>query len=633
MRKLFATLLLLALLITAAPPAFAAEPTTPSGIPLAEIERRIETLVEDYMHESTPGAAIVIVQNGEIIFSQGYGTAEFGRQVQIDPAATVFEYGSIAKLFVYVSVMQLVEQGRLDLDADIHSYLPADFARQLNFQKTFTVRDLLNHSAGFGEFFFNTFIDAEAHEEPISLRQGLLMSQPRQIFEPGTASSYSNFGSALLAYVVTYISGQEFTDFEREAILQPAGMVSTKGQGDWFGNAAFMNMQARGHEPYGRGGFRETPWIYIPIYPAGSLRGTAEDLAQFAIALTPPVGESGPLFQRRDTLDLMLSPSYTSPDIMRGTLHGFMSYDGVLPTVGHGGGTAGFSTDFAIVPSERFGVIVLTNSVVGMGFYEKVLDLLVGNSRDSVVSPSGLPDAQSVAGDYIMLRRHEGNLLEPLNFLFGSNIRVDATSENTIEINVMGMTVQYRQIEPYVFRAISSSPMVARVGYELRFQMENGSPIGISMSAPFDATVQTFSQSTTALVCGAVIVVISALFFLIAPIAVFLKFLRKKEKGTTSFHFFSSSFLLSGTLLALNNLILFLRLGANAPFIPSSMVNLHIWVSYILLALTSLFFLASLGVWRRDVITKKHKVFYLITVLVMALFVFVLNSWNFFVLI
>ncbi|MCL2567814.1 MAG: beta-lactamase family protein [Oscillospiraceae bacterium] len=632
MRKLLASVLLLALLLTMVPPAFAAEPATPTGIPFSELERRIDELVATYLHEYAPGAAIAVVHEGEIIFSRGYGSAEFGRQISIDPAATVFEYGSIAKLFVYVATMQLVEQGLLDLDADVHTYLPADFARELNFQRTFTVRDLLNHSAGFGEFFFNTFYDAELRETPIPLRGGLLMSQPRQIFEPGTASSYSNFGSALLGYIVATVSGQEFTDFERESILVPVGMVNTRGQGDWFGDTAYMSTQARGHAPDGSGGFYQMLWVYIPIYPAGSLRGTAEDLARFAIALTPPTGEAGPLFQSRETLDLMLSPSYTNPDVMRGMLHGFMSYDGVYPAIGHGGGTVGFNTEFAIVPSERFGVVVLTNAVGGAMFNERLLDLLIGNSVDTIGPPvNGLPDARSVAGDFVMLRRHEGNLLQPLNFLFGTNMRVDAIDAHTIEVNAMGMTVQYQQVEPYVFRILSPSPMIGRVGYDIRFQMENGSPVGISIRGPFDATVQTFGQSVTALLISAVVAAISILFFLIAPIVVFIGFLRKREKGTSLFHHLSNGFLLSGTALALNNLILFLRMGASIPFVPTSMVTPHTWMNYILLALTGAFFLASLLVWKRDVITTKRRVLYVLTVIFTALFAVFLWHWNLFV--
>ena len=237
------------------PAVFAVEPATPTGIPLSEIGNRIDELVAKYMHEGAPGLAVAVVKDGEIVFSRGYGFADVEKQISIDPATTVFEYGSISKMFVYISVMQLVEQGLLNLDADIHTYLPEDF----QFEKTFTIRHLLNHSAGFGEFFFNAFRDAEKVENETTLLEGLLNAQPSQIFEPGAASSYSNFGNALLAYVVSRISGQEYSVFERQNILDPLGMFNTKNQPDWFKNRQFLQAKAKGYQHDGNCGFQSLP--------------------------------------------------------------------------------------------------------------------------------------------------------------------------------------------------------------------------------------------------------------------------------------------------------------------------------------------------------------------------------------
>jgi len=200
-------LLALSFSILYVPPLFAlaSSTTTPTGIPLSEIENRIGELVASYMRKFTPGTAIAVVYDGEIIFSRGYGYADIERQIPVDPATTVFEYGSISKLFVYMSVMQLVEQGLLDLDADIHVYLPEDLARKVNFQYNFSMRDLLNHSARFGGFNFNISQDAENVTTKRTLREALLATQPPQIFEPGTATAYATFSSALAAFIVSYI--------------------------------------------------------------------------------------------------------------------------------------------------------------------------------------------------------------------------------------------------------------------------------------------------------------------------------------------------------------------------------------------------------------------------------------------
>jgi len=605
---------------------YAAEPVTPTGIPLSGIGNRIDELVAGYMHEGAPGLAVAVVKDGEIVFSRGYGFADVEKQIYIDPAATVFEYGSISKMFVYISVMQLVEQGLLNLDADIHSYLPEDY----HFEKTFTIRHLLNHSAGFGEFFFNAFRDAEKVEKETTLLEGLLNAQPPQIFEPGAASSYSNFGNALLAYVVSRISGQEYSVFERQNILVPLGMNHTKNQPDWFKNRQFLQSKAKGYQPDGSGGFKALPWWYIPIYPAGAINGTAEDLAQLAIALTPPCDEPCKLFNGRSTLDLMLSPSYSDPKTMRGMYHGFFRYDGAYPTFGHGGGTGGFSTEFAIVPSERFGVVLLTNSNLGMLFHHRIYDLLLGNSMADVSpSASNLPDASTVQGNYVMLRRHEGNMLAPLNFLLGTNMRVNAIDENTITLHWMNLTFTYRQTEPYFYRLISVDGAFANAMYELYFKMENGRPAGISISAPFDATVQTFRQSVTAFAVGMAIAVGGILFFLITPIILLIKFLRKKDKKTTVFNHLTNCLLFSGTLFALNFLVMILTAAEANVFIQTSMITPHVWVNYVLLALESILFIASLMFLKK---AQKRKPLYFSTVTVLALFIMMMWEWNYFVM-
>jgi len=102
MRKRLAILLLLVLLLTALPPAFAVTGQTPSGLSFAEMEQEIDALMAEHAGTTTPGAAVVVVQDGEIIFSRGYGWADMENQIPVDPALTVFEYGSINKTLIWV---------------------------------------------------------------------------------------------------------------------------------------------------------------------------------------------------------------------------------------------------------------------------------------------------------------------------------------------------------------------------------------------------------------------------------------------------------------------------------------------------------------------------------------------------
>ena len=637
-KKLLSFALLLVLIFAMLIPASAAEATTPTGIPLSEVGERINALMERYMDEFTAGAAVAVVHEGEILFSHGYGTAEYGQQISIDPAVTVFEWGSINKLFIYTSTMQLVEQGRIDLDNDVSVYLPEDLMREFDFDYSFTVRDLMHHSAGFGESIIDMALVADnLTSRQTTLRQALVATQPVQIYEPGTSSSYSNFGSALLAYVVENVSNMEFVDYEFENILNPLGMLNTRNQPHWVGASEFLQNKARGHRPDGSGGFLHANWIYLTIYPAGAINGTAEDLAQFAIGLMPPEGEAGPLFESRDTLDLMLSPS---SDTLLGMYHGFISYDGVYHAIGHGGGTAGFNAEFALVPSQRFGVVSLTNTAGGMLLNGKILDLLIGDSRDNMMhSPAGLPNAASVEGAFTTLRRNEGNFLEGIDPIMAPPIVITAIDENTITLSMGGAVLTYRQIAPYLFRIADTdgsaiASLLARQTQELRFIMEDGQPVGIDMYGPGGATPTTFGQTMLSFLLGLVLSIICILFFVVMSIIVFIKFLIKRK--TNRFNLLSSGLLVCGLLFSINNVLFELMTipAMQTMSILTSQIMPHIWANYVILALTIVTLVASLIFFVKDKesITKKRKVLYFLTIAFMVIFILAAWSWNYFMI-
>lgn len=643
-KKVIPCVLAIIILLSTPMTAYAAEATTPTGIPFSEIENRIDEVIAAYMHEFTPGLAVAVVHNGEIVFMQGYGYADISRQIPVNPEATAFSFASISKLFVYVSVMQLVEQGLLDLDNDIHNYLPVDLVGQFNFRYSFTMRDLLNHSAGFADNNFNEAWSVEANPAEVSLREGLLMAQPVQIYEPGTATAYSNWGSALAGYIVGHLTNMEFADFERENIFAPLGITNTLSQPHWFNNTAFWNNVARGYYPGDSGNFNEAMWVYSSMYPAGSLLGTVADLAQFAIALTPAQNEPGPLFENRATLDLLLSPSYTAP--LRGMNHGFIAYDAVFPAVGHSGMHSGFNTEFVIVPSERFGIVTLTNAQGGSLIIEKLLDLVLGNTMGDVPIVTGLPNAASVEGTYVLLRRNVGNLLEPAAAMAGTHVVIQAIDENTITLTraippILGFegvepVVTYRQVAPYVFRAVhANSPLasnLARTTGEIAFIMQEGQPILLSMSGAVDATPMTFGQSMAALALGMVVTWGGAVFFLIANIVVLIKFLRRK-KALTTFQHLSNGLLACALLFGINLIIADTRLLAGVTTgLHSYMFAPHIRLNYILLILSVVLFVASIIFLQKDIVTLKRKILYFSTIAILALIVTFLWQWNFFVI-
>jgi CubicO group peptidase (beta-lactamase class C family) len=634
--KILSTLLLSYIfLLASALPAYAGQ--TPSGIPFSEMESQIDAFVADHIGQTTPGVAVIVVKDGEAIFSKGYGYADIERGIPVDPETTVFEWGSTGKLLVWVNVMQLVERGLLDLDADINNYLPEDFVRQLNFEKSFTMRDILNHTTGFGEYMFDFMFDAQTIENPVTLREGLLMAQPLQIYEPGTVAAYSNFATGLAGYIVGHIGGEGFSAFEMENILIPSGMNNTLNAPDWLNNHTFLQEKAIGYIPDGRGGFQEGIWSYFPIYPAGSINGTAEDLARFAIALTPPQGESGPLFESADGLATLFSPSFLEQDNRPGTYHGFVRFVGASPSFGFGGDTAAFASSFVVVPEERFGVIVIANADTELNLRLGIPDLLLGNNFDQVQpATSDLPSAAAVEGSFINARSFAGGFLEFMDYVFMPMLEVTAADESTITLSwgAFGSTT-YRQVEPYVFHMVSSDSYLGNllIGSEIQFRMENGKPVQVLVSSVGDFLALSNVRSTPSLILSAAVAISSTLFFLLMPVILLIVYLRNRKKGInpSRFALISNGLLLCGTLLVINNLFSLVRIIINVSRTASEMAP-HIWINYTFAGLSILLLIVSLMSLRGEKIHTSRKVIYIITLFFVASLIFALQDWNFFVL-
>lgn len=617
--------------------AFATEEgQTPSGIPFSELEQQIDAVVAEHLDKTTPGAAIVVVHNGAVIFSKGYGYADIEQHTLIDPATTVFTYASVGKLFVWVSAMQLVERGLLDLDTDITTYLPDDFSRKLNLKYTITMRDLINHSAGFEQVALNIGFDKQSSQTLPDLGDVLLDANPRQqVFKPRTISAYSNYGVALAAYVIENITGQGYNVYERENIFTPIGMINALNLPDRLNNQSILQHTAVNYAPDAEGGFTKNPVnIELAIWPAGSVNGTPEELAKFAIALTPELGQPGLLFNNSDSLASMFTPSSLDPTYNPGTHHGFWRYNGASSAFGHAGHSYHF-TNFAVVPEERFGFLSISNGNEDVNV--AITHLLLGHGSSQVnVESVNLPSASMVEG-YFNLGQGviKNSFLLPIVNLTPPDT-VTAIDENTIELNtLMFGSARYRQIAPYVFQIISpeENPGLALYFNTLRFQMENDNPTQIHIGDGKDFLHAADRSGFGSLVSFGV----STLFFLIFPVVLLITFLigRKKNVERTRFHSLSSCFLFSGSLLVLNNLIFLVRFIMISMTTPptTAAFTIHIWINYIIAGLSlALFILSCVQLQKlKAQIRARRKVLFLITTFLYITLILILISWNFFV--
>ena len=167
-----------------------------------------------------PGAALAIVQGQRVVFSKGYGYADLAAKVPVDPERTLFRVGSVSKLLIATAVMQLYEERRLDLHADINTYLTR-FKIRDRYSTPITLAHLLTHTAGFDERVIGMWARTRPAEP---LGDHLAARMPPRVRPPGDVISYSNYGMALAAHIVENVAGMSYEHYVQKRILTPLEM-------------------------------------------------------------------------------------------------------------------------------------------------------------------------------------------------------------------------------------------------------------------------------------------------------------------------------------------------------------------------------------------------------------------------
>ena len=239
---------------------------------------------------NVPGAEIVVVADGEIIFSKGYGFADLEKSIPMNPGTTLHRPGSNSKILVWLAVMQLVEQGKLDLYIDVNTYL--DFtipSRTISNREVppITLHHLLTHTAGFEDEVAGIIVSTPDLLKPLD--QYVKEHLPARVFTPGAVMAYSNYGTALAAYIVELVSGQPFAVYAQEKIIEPLGMSSTTFEQDLPGSLAWR--VSPGYR-WAAGQFVRGEFEYVQNYPAGGLTSSALDMARLLTALLSPGEET-----------------------------------------------------------------------------------------------------------------------------------------------------------------------------------------------------------------------------------------------------------------------------------------------------------------------------------------------------
>lgn len=623
MYKRFFLLILISVTLFFPKTLYANEYETPSGIPLSEVEDYVDGYVSDYIGKTAAGASIVITKNNEIVLSKGYGFADVENQVKIDSGTSIFEWGSISKLFVWVSVMQLVEQGKIKLDEDIKNYLPNGFLKHLQYDDPITMLDLMNHTAGFEERIFDLGYANANQLKPLDV--GLQIAEPNQIYRPGEVVAYSNYSTSLAAYIVQLITGQDFNKYVEEHIFQRLGFSDSTAYLSSESNKQLIKNKVNGYELVDIGKFERSTEYYMSMYPSGAINGTAEDLAKFSDALMPQSHNKNALFENEDTLKKLLSQSYSANEHAPGIAHGFWEYDGMYKGFTHGGNTNSFSSNFHIVPEENFSVIILTNQASEVDISYGLVKELVGEKEQHNVSTPPLPNSKSLEGKYISARKMESGFLNLYNYLLP--LTVQSINENEIEVSLAGATAVYTQTYPDVYKMKNGHPLFIPTSV-LYFSNDDGDikqiHTSISDYLPTDKSSYWLSMN-------AILAVYCFLFFILSPFVLIISNIlsrkRKKQSLKTKKWIYLLHF--AGTAFVFNVSLLIIRMLRNIDRAYTEVLP-HIVTNYILTFISIIsivFFLINI---KKDKTTKFQFYLYLLTIISIVLLISLLLIWQFY---
>jgi CubicO group peptidase (beta-lactamase class C family) len=400
----------------------------------ADVEAFLDGLVPmQLQREDIAGAVVVIVKDGSVLFSKGYGFSDVKGGVPVSVDSTLFRPGSISKTFTWTAVMQLVEQGKIKLDDDVNRYL--DFQIPHSFGRPVTMWNLMTHTAGFEEVIKDLMVDHPDELPPLS--SFVVAHQPHQIYPAGTIPAYSNYGAALAGYIVQRVSGLPFAEYIQRNIFRPLGIT----------HGTFLQPLPQALKPMMSQGYAVAsqdpkPFELVTPEPApdGSLSITGADMAPFMIAhLQHGKYGDGQILQPQ-TADLMHSRQFSADPATNGMALGFYEESrNRLRIIGHGGDLNYFHSDMHLIPEKGLGFFVSYNS---SGKGELDVRTAVWTEFLNRYFPAPEEKAQvaktaetlPVEGKYLSSRRAQTTILRALWWVLAET-SVSRNADGTIEVD------------------------------------------------------------------------------------------------------------------------------------------------------------------------------------------------------
>ena len=437
-----------------------------------------------------PGAVVVVVKDGAVLFAKGYGYADVEARRPVDPARTLFRPGSISKTFMWTAVMQLVEAGKIDLEHDVNEYL--DFKIPETWPQPITLRAIMTHTAGFEETQKNIgFMDPQRAP---TTEQFLRAWIPRRIFPPGQVVSYSNYGAALAGYIVQRVSGEPFEQYIERHIYAPLGMTRSTFRQPL--PKPLANDVAKGYR------LASGPAAYYEIIapaPAGSMATTGLDMSRFMIAHLQNGRFGEQRILQEPTAIRMHATAFQPIAPLTGMALGFYHEDRNGQTIiGHSGGMIYFISDMHLFLDAGTGVFISMNGPgansdalwIRKGLLQGFADRYFPQAtpEEATLNTARAHGAMAV-GTYETSRRGGWNFGSLFAMLGQGKLTMD--KDGIIALSALpaigGVPKRWHEVQPFMWREVGGSHRLAvqvKEGRVASIYSDYGAPVAVFQPVP-----------------------------------------------------------------------------------------------------------------------------------------------------
>jgi CubicO group peptidase (beta-lactamase class C family) len=444
-----------AVLPASAPPATSAAATGAADLTKQDVDAWLDGFMPYALKAGDiPGAVVVVVKDGQPLTMRGFGYSDLKAHKPVDPNLTLFRPGSVSKLFTWTAVMQLVQAGKLNLDADINTYL--DFKIPPKDGKPITLRNLMTHTPGFAETAKYLIEFGEKHPQPL----GKILSRwvPERIYAPGTMPAYSNYGASVAGYIVERVSGEPFDSYVQRHIFATAGMThSTFDQPLPAGLKPYMS------KAYKPGTSEPQPYEVIGMAPAGALASTGADMGRFMIAHL-----NHTLINPQTAQLMYANANKPYPDLPAMALGFYHEDRNGLNIVGHGGDTVFFHSDLHLFLDKNVGLYISMNSVGKDGAAHALREELLQEFADRYypAPAQNLPTASTakdhgrvLSGHYVSSRAGGFNFLRLAALLGETSVGVDKDGVLVASsiTDPSGSPRKWREVKPWLWQEVNGS--------------------------------------------------------------------------------------------------------------------------------------------------------------------------------